>query len=140
MVAHAVRVYFEDTDFSGRVYHGAFIRFLERGRTEFLRAAGLDHRALAAADPPLYFTLRRIDVAFHAGAAIDDLLTVTTEPREAGRAVFVVGQAIVRDGACIVEARAELCLIDAAGRPRRPPAAVRAALLPAAPPAAGGPG
>jgi acyl-CoA thioester hydrolase len=125
-----VRVYFEDTDFSGRVYHGAYVRFLERGRTEFLRAAGLDHRTLAAADPPLFFTLRRLELEFRAAAAIDDLLSVTAAPLGEGRASFLMRQTVLRGGEILVEARAELCLIDAAGRPRRPPAAVRAALAP----------
>lgn len=125
-----VRVYFEDTDFSGRVYHGAFIRFLERGRTELLRASGLDHAALAAQEPPIYFTLRRIDVTFHGPAVIDDLLTVETTPLEAGRANFRLAQAVVCRGRRIVSAEAELCLIDPRGRPQRPSPAVRAALSP----------
>lgn len=128
--AFEIRVYFEDTDFSGRVYHGAYIRFLERGRTEMLRAAGLDHRALAAQTPPIYFTLRRLDATFHGPAVIDDLLTIETSPVEAGRATFVLDQAVVRDGVRLVSAQAELCLIDAAGRPQRPSAEVRAALAP----------
>ncbi|WP_420394081.1 hotdog domain-containing protein [Acuticoccus sp.] len=126
-----LRVYFEDTDFSGRVYHGAFIRFLERGRTELLRAAGLDHRALAAADPPVYFTLRRLDATFHGPAVIDELLTVETEPLAAGRASFRLRQAIVVGTRRLVSAEAELCLIGADGRPRRPPPDVRAVLAPA---------
>ncbi|ORE91535.1 tol-pal system-associated acyl-CoA thioesterase [Stappia sp. 22II-S9-Z10] len=127
-----IRVYFEDTDFSGRVYHGAFIRFLERGRTELLRASGLDHAALAARTPPLFFTLRRIDVTFHGPAVIDDLLTVDTTPIEAGRANFLLDQAIKVGERRIVSAQAELCLIDDRGRPQRPPDAVRAALSPPA--------
>ncbi|UOM32828.1 YbgC/FadM family acyl-CoA thioesterase [Acuticoccus sp. I52.16.1] len=126
-----VRVYFEDTDFSGRVYHGAFIRFLERGRTELLRASGLDHAALAALTPPIYFTLRRIDVQFHGPAVIDDLLRVTTTPIEAGRANFLLRQEISVGERRIVSAVADLCLIDPRGRPQRPPADVRAALSPA---------
>lgn len=125
-----VRVYFEDTDFSGRVYHGAYIRFLERGRSELLRASGLDHRALADQDRPVYFTLRRIDVGFHAPAVIDDLVRVETTPVEAGRANFLLDQAIIRGDTRLVSARAELCLIDAAGRPQRPSPAVRAAFMP----------
>ncbi len=123
-----VRVYFEDTDFSGRVYHGAHIRFLERGRTEFLRASGIDHRQLAASDDPLFFALRALDTRFLAPAVIDDLLAVETVPGEEGRAAFVLHQRILKEEAVLVTARAELCLIDARGRPRRPPPAVRAAL------------
>lgn len=125
-----VRVYFEDTDFSGRVYHGAYIRFLERGRSELIRAAGLDHRALADQAKPVYFTLRRIDVSFHAPAVIDDLVRVETTPVASGRANFLLDQAIVRGDTRLVTARADLCLIDAAGRPQRPSPQVRAALAP----------
>lgn len=124
---HAVRVYFEDTDFSGRVYHGAYIRFLERGRTEMLRVAGIDHRALAVADPAVYFTLRRIDVAFRGPAVIDDLLTVETAPVGPPRATVVLDQAVRRGEETLVTARAELCLIDASGRPRRPGPQIAAA-------------
>lgn len=123
-----VRVYFEDTDFSGRVYHGAHIRFLERGRTEFLRAQGLDHASLAAGDDPLYFALRALDTRFLGPAIIDDLLDVETLPGDEGRAAFVLHQRILKGEAALVTARAELCLIDGRGRPRRPPSAVRAAL------------
>jgi len=129
---HEIRVYFEDTDFTGRVYHGALIRFLERGRTEALRAAGIDHSALARRDPPLWFTLRNIAVTFHAAAVIDDVLLVETTPADAegARAAIVLDQRIVRGDATIATARVELCLIDDGGRPRRPPADVRAALSP----------
>jgi acyl-CoA thioester hydrolase len=123
-----VRVYFEDTDFSGRVYHGAFVRFLERGRTEMLRAAGLDHRALALRDPPLYFTLRGLRLSFRGPAFIDDLLTVVTAPARASRAALVLPQAIARGSETIVEGEVELCLIDPGGRPRRLPPDIRTAL------------
>ena len=131
MNRHPVRVYFEDTDFSGRVYHGAFVRFLERGRTEFLRESGVDHTALAQGTPPLFFTLRAMHLGFAGPAFIDDLLTVETEPTGAGRAVFTMAQRILRADRAIVTATVELCLIDATGRPSRPPAAVAARLKPA---------
>lgn len=117
----SVRVYFEDTDFSGRVYHGAYVRFLERGRTEHLRAGGLDHRALADGDPALFFTLRRLDIRFTGAAGIDDLLTVRTALGARGRASVNMLQTIVRDDAVIVRAAVELCVIDESGRPRRLP-------------------
>ncbi|WMS43863.1 YbgC/FadM family acyl-CoA thioesterase [Acuticoccus sp. MNP-M23] len=128
MNKHTIRVYFEDTDFSGRVYHGAFVRFLERGRTEFLRETGIDHAALAAGTPPLFFTLRAMTLSFAGPALIDDLLTVETRPTGTRRAVFTMAQQIFRGDRAIVTASVELCLIDAAGRPARPPAAVAASL------------
>jgi len=129
MNRHPVRVYFEDTDFTGRVYHGAFVRFLERGRSEFLRAAGIDHAALAAAEPARFFTLRTIAMTFRAPASIDELLAVETRPAAgSGRATFRFDQRVVREAVTLVEAAVELCLIDAAGRPVRPPAALSRAL------------
>ena len=125
-----VRVYFEDTDFSGRVYHGAYVRFLERGRTEHLRALGLDHKSLAAEPVPLYFTLRKLELWFRGPAAIDDLLRIETAVTEGAKASFRMVQRIVLDGAPIVEARVELCVIDGQGRPRRPPARLAEALSP----------
>lgn len=124
-----VRVYFEDTDFSGRVYHGAFVRFLERGRTEMLRGSGIDHMALARREPPLFFTLRHLALTFRAPAFIDDLLTVETECAHERHAVFQLSQRVVREGIAIVEGRVELCLVHHDGRPARPPQAVRAALV-----------
>jgi acyl-CoA thioester hydrolase len=127
---HEIRVYFEDTDFTGRVYHGAFVRFLERGRTEMLRAAGFDHSALMAREKPVYFTIRGLEIAFRGPAVIDDLLTVVSSPAESGRATLVVDQAITRASETLVTARVELCFIDGAGRPVRPPQDIRAALVP----------
>lgn len=126
MTQHVIRVYFEDTDFTGRVYHGAFVRFLERGRTELLRERGLDHTALAARG--LYFTIRNLSCTFLGPAIIDDLLTVTAEPNGVPRAVARIDQTIVREGMVIARASVELCLIDAAGRPQRPDRQIRAAL------------
>ncbi|MBJ3777668.1 YbgC/FadM family acyl-CoA thioesterase [Acuticoccus mangrovi] len=124
-----IRVYFEDTDFSGRVYHGAYVHFLERGRTEWLRAKGVDHVALAAADPPLFFALREMTLRFRGPAVIDDLLEVETRVAGQKRAVILLDQRVLKADTAIVEARVELCLIDAAGRPARPPQAVRQAVM-----------
>jgi len=118
-----IRVYFEDTDFSGRVYHGAFVRFLERGRTECLRALGINHHMLASGARPIYFTIRGMSLKFHGPALIDDLLVVESEPGGA-RATMRFNQRILREGRPIVSAEVELCMIDAAGRPVRPPAEI----------------
>lgn len=115
-----IRVYFEDTDFTGRVYHGAYVRFLERGRTEWLRSLGVDHRMLASSERPVYFTIRKMTLDFHGPALIDDLLTVESNP-EVARATMIFRQRIFKADQLIVSAEVELCLIDAAGRPVRPP-------------------
>src|SRR6266571_8328303 len=82
----AVRVYYEDTDFSKIVYHASYLRFMERGRTNYLRLIGADHRALfeqAAAEAPGFaFVVRHMDIAFRKPAFMDDVLTVLTAPEE----------------------------------------------------------
>ena len=81
-----VRVYYEDTDFSGVVYHANYLRFLERGRTETLRDAGLDHASLFAAEPPLALAVARMEIDFRRPARMDDLLVVETVVAEVGGA------------------------------------------------------
>ena len=78
-----VRVYYEDTDFSGVVYHANYLKYFERGRTEALRATGIGHADMLAADEPLAFTARRLGVEFFKPARIDDLLSVVSSVREA---------------------------------------------------------
>src|SRR5260370_29644151 len=73
----AVRVYYEDTDFSGRIYHASYVRFLERGRTELLRHLGFAHREIAEKSA-LSFVVRRLQIEFLAPAVVDDLLDVDT--------------------------------------------------------------
>src|SRR5208282_1748393 len=73
-----LRVYYEDTDFTGVVYHAAYLRFFERGRTEFLRAAGIDHRSLLERPDPCAFAVTRLTAAFKKPARVDDALIVLT--------------------------------------------------------------
>ncbi len=73
-----VRVYYEDTDFSGVVYHASYLRFMERGRTDFLRLAGVAQSTLHAEGPGLIFAVRRMTIDFHRPARMDDVLTVET--------------------------------------------------------------
>ena len=126
----AVRVYFEDTDFSGVVYHGALIRFLERGRSDFLRLVGIRHAELAGGryGEQLFFAVRDLSVRFVRPARIDDLLEVATAPQRLTAARITLAQAIARAGEPIAEACVEVVLIDGAGRPRRLPPALRAML------------
>src|SRR5688572_23217479 len=81
-----VRVYYEDTDFSGIVYHASYLRFMERGRTNYLRLIGADHRALfaqAQAEAPGFaFVVRHMAIDFLKPAHMDDVLTVVTAPTE----------------------------------------------------------
>ena len=123
------RVYFEDTDFSGRVYHARYLQFLERGRSDYLRLLGIHHRALAA--DGLSFAVSRMEIDFRRSAAIDDLLTIGTETRAVTGARIVLRQTIFRDAEPLVEAAVTVALVGAGGRPLRLPKQIRALLLPA---------
>jgi len=128
-----VRIYYEDTDFSGNVYHAAYLKFFERGRTEFLREMGVHHAALAAEG--LAFAVRSMTIEFLGAAHIDDLLTVTTEVAAVSGARLVLEQTIHREGAALTAARVTVVAIRTTGGPARLPAALRAALAPAGSPA-----
>ena len=119
-----VRVYYEDTDFSGVVYHARYLHFFERARTEALRLAGLTHGDLLRLGEPLAFAVRRMTVDWIAPARIDDLLDVRTAFTEARGARLFATQALSRAGAPIATAEVEAVCMSLSGRPRRPPAAV----------------
>lgn len=117
-----IRVYFEDTDFSGAVYHANYLRFCERGRTDCLRVMGVHHHELHKGEGGgLVFVVRRMECDFHKPARIDDLLEVRTVCLEAGGARAVLGQRIVRGETLLFEARVTVALVGADGRPRRFP-------------------
>jgi acyl-CoA thioester hydrolase len=119
-----VRIYYEDTDFSGNVYHAAYLKFFERGRTEFLRDAGIHHSELAAQG--VAFAVRSMEIAFDGAAHIDDLLTVTTEVASASGARLMLNQTIMREDIVLTRAKVMVVAIKTAGGPARMPAAVRA--------------
>jgi acyl-CoA thioester hydrolase len=125
-----VRIYYEDTDFTGVVYHGAYVRFFERGRTDFLRLAGVSHAALLEREDPLAFTVTRLAIDFRRAARIDDPLAVRTRYEAVRGPRLFVRQRILRDGDLIAEAEVEAACIDRAGRPRRPPPDLVQALEP----------
>ena len=125
-----VRVYFEDTDFSGVVYHGAYVRFMERGRSDFLRLLGIGHQALARGDhgEGLAFAVRRMRIEFIKPARIDDRIEVRTLVEALTGARVRAVQTIERDGVVLVSANVEVALINADGQPRRLPTSVRTRL------------
>lgn len=118
----SVRVYYEDTDFSGNVYHAAYLKFLERARTEFLRAHGVHHSELAREG--IAFAVRRMQIEFEAAAHIDDLLTVLTAPAGATGARLMLEQSIWRGEKRLVEAKLTIVAITAAGKAARLPKAL----------------
>ena len=119
-----VRVYYEDTDFSGNVYHAAYLKFFERGRTEFLRDEGIHHSELAAQG--IAFAVRSMDIAFDGAAHIDDLLTVVTEVAAISGARLTLAQTILRGDTVLTRASVVVVAIRTSGGPARMPAAIRA--------------
>ncbi|WP_417687019.1 tol-pal system-associated acyl-CoA thioesterase [Roseibium sp.] len=119
-----VRVYYEDTDFTGIVYHGSYVRFFERGRSDFLRLAGIHHAQLKAGNDgsSLAFAVRRMGLEFHRPATIDDLLEVRTRLVSQRGARIELLQTIARQGELLVEADVMVAVITADGRPTRLPA------------------
>lgn len=115
-----VRVYYEDTDFSGLVYHASYLRFMERGRSDMIRLLGVHHSALAAGEGArLVFVVRRMEIDFLRPARIDDVLEVVTEPSEQTAAAFTLAQTVMRGHERLVRARVQIVLVDETGRPQR---------------------
>ena len=116
-----IRIYYEDTDFSGVVYHANYLRYFERGRSDYLRLAGVSHTELLGGETPTAFAVNRITLDFVKPARIDDALTVvSTYDRVRGPRIFI-SQAIRRGGDTIAVAAVEACCISLTGRPRKPP-------------------
>jgi acyl-CoA thioester hydrolase len=118
-----VRVYYEDTDFSGVVYHASYLRFLERGRTEFLRALGIGHRSIfAGADgESLHFVVRAMTIEFLRPALMDDSLWVETSIEALGGASIEMRQAILRDAQSLIKARVRIGMVSKGQARRIPP-------------------
>ena len=125
-----VRIYYEDTDFSGNVYHAAYLKFFERGRTEFLRDLGIHHHELA--EQGIAFAVRSMALEFVAAARIDDLLMVRTTVVESSGVRLVLDQTISRNDKLIASARVTVVAIKMSGGPARLPASLRAILVPGA--------
>jgi acyl-CoA thioester hydrolase len=127
----AVRVYYEDTDFTGVVYHANYLRFMERGRTNYLRLIGAGHRALFEAAereaPGFAFVVRAMTVEFLKAARMDDVLAVATAPEEIKGASMTLRQTVTRDAEVLVEASVRVAFVSG-GRARPMPKPLRIAL------------
>src|SRR5438876_11117920 len=128
----SVRVYYEDTDFSGIVYHANYLRFMERGRTNHLRLVGADHRALfeeANAEAPGFaFVVRSMQIEFLKPARMDDVLVVVTGPQDVKGASIVLQQRILRRDELLIEALVRVAFVSN-GRARPIPRPLRLAML-----------
>ena len=125
---YALRVYYEDTDAGGVVYHATYLRFAERARTEALREAGAAHAEMAS-QAGLFFMVRRVKVDYAAPARLDDSLLVVTQPLRIGAASVDLAQRVMREETLLASLEVGLaCVRIADGRPGRIPPRWRAAL------------
>ena len=124
----AVRVYYEDTDFSGLVYHANYLKFFERGRSDFLRLSGIHHTELAAGlyGEPLVFAVRHMAIDFLKPARIDDVLLIETAPEALSGARVVLAQKamLAATGEVLATANVTVAILTTDGKPRRWPKAI----------------
>ena len=115
-----VRVYYEDTDFTGLVYHANYVRYFERGRSDCLRLMGIGHAELLDGDLPMAFVVSKMALTFLKPARIDDALVVRTWYEAAKGPRLLIRQEIARDDDALCRADVEVVCIHMDGRPRRP--------------------
>jgi acyl-CoA thioester hydrolase len=120
----AIRVYYEDTDFSGVVYHASYLRFMERGRTELIRDLGIDQNELFDGDAALAFAVRAMQIDFLRPAVMDDMLTIETQPVDMKGASMTVRQRVLRGDDVLVTAEVKVVCVGG-GRARRIPDKLR---------------
>jgi acyl-CoA thioester hydrolase len=124
-----IRIYYEDTDLSGIVYHANYLRFMERGRTEFFRAVGIKLAALEDAEPTAW-TLRKVQLEYFRPARLEDQLEVRTTCAGLSGARMVADQKIYANDVLLTHGTVEACIITLSGKPRRIPQEVRDKLAP----------
>jgi len=117
-----VRVYYEDTDFTGLVYHASYLRFFERGRSDFLRLAGVHHSLLLEGPDPTGFAVNRMTLDFHKAARIDDALVVETIFETMRGPRIFIAQVLKRGEEALVRAEVQVCCISLTGKAKKPPA------------------
>lgn len=119
-----LRVYYEDTDLAGIVYYANYLKFIERGRSEWLRALGFDQRALKE-ETGTVFAVRRVEADYIAPAKFDDALTVLSTAEAVTPARLVLAQQVLRGEERLFEAKVTLVALNAAGGPTRLPKPLR---------------
>jgi acyl-CoA thioester hydrolase len=120
----AIRVYYEDTDLAGIVYYANYLKFIERARTEWVRALGVDQTRMKA-EEGIVFAVRRVEADYLAPARFDDELAVETTPEEMTGARLILRQDVKRAGQTLFAARVTLVALTATGAPARLPAMIR---------------
>ncbi|UWQ52944.1 tol-pal system-associated acyl-CoA thioesterase [Leisingera caerulea] len=119
-----VRVYYEDTDMGGIVYHANYLRFIERARSDWVRGIGVDQNAMR--ESGLIYVVRRIEADYLAPANFDEELLVTTSMQNVTPARMVLSQEVTRDGKPLFRAQVTIVCITTGGKPARLPAEIRA--------------
>jgi acyl-CoA thioester hydrolase len=121
------RVYYEDTDFSGVVYHARYLHFMERGRTDFLRCFGVEQAKLHMSEGEgMAFVVHRMEIDFKSSARMDDVLTILTRSEKAAGAKLVLAQEVRLGDRPLISALVTVAVVNRAGRPRRLPAELAA--------------
>ncbi len=128
------RVYYADTDFSGVVYHARYLEFFERGRSDYLRLAGVHHTELHQGKhgERIVWVVRRMEIDFRSPARMDDILTIDTRTEDISGARIVMAQQLKRGAEVLVEAKVQAAIIGENGRPKRFPKEWIAAFIPRA--------
>jgi acyl-CoA thioester hydrolase len=125
----ALRVYFEDTDLTGVVYHANYLRYMERARSDMLALAGIDQRAVFEAGDGAY-AVRDLQIRYRAPARLNDELLVLSRVRELRAASVHIQQRVMRGEIILAEADVEAAFVAPSGKPKRQPSAWRAAFTP----------
>lgn len=120
----SIRVYYEDTDMAGIVYHANFLKFIERARSDWVRGLGIDQRAMKEAEG-LVFVVRRIEADYLAPAHYDDVLEVETTTDQVTGVRLTMRQVVRRGGQTLFSAVVTVVVVNAAGHPQRLPANIR---------------
>lgn len=123
----AIRVYYEDTDMGGIVYHANYLKFIERARSDWVRELGIDQRAMKEEEGAV-FAVRRIECDYVMAARFDDRLEVWTEMQSVTGARLVLRQQVTRDGAMVFTATVTIVCLGDTGQPARLPANIRVLL------------
>ena len=125
-----VRVYYEDTDFTGLVYHANYVRYFERGRSDFLRLTTSGHAELLEGDAPMAFVVAELNLKYLKPARIDDALVVRTTYDSVKGPRLMISQTVERDGEVLCRAEVTAVCIHLDGRPRRPTKALVESVTP----------
>lgn len=121
------RIYYEDTDFGGGVYHARYLHFFERARTDYLRCLGIHQGAMVEGDEGMVFVVRKMTIEFKRPARMDDIVTIETRPSELSGARMTLAQTMKKADIVLATAEVNVAVIGLNGRPRRLPMDLKAA-------------